>query len=396
MRYINICLRYKYLILGVTLGVTAITVAFCAITLMLPVGKNPLPNQFTAEATILIQRNPSSDFTASIVSALSSGGMESSLPVGFEYSALLMRMLQSRVILDRIAQDLDIAGRFSLDPSQKTRIRALLLGRTQFQHSKTTSTITISFRDTNPVFARDVVNRMVELLDDWFTETWGLSSQKQRTLLEQKQVEVRDQIAQLEDQLRTLQRKYGFLNSQDMTASQTATLANLRAQLILKEMDIKNYSGFANTQDPRLVQLNTERQNILAMIRQVQEGSTDTAPPRLPDDNLPGVAQQYATLSQQLETQRGIYNTLSRQYEVAKLATEPLPVFQILESAEVPDHKSGPRRSIIVMKAAVFAFLASIAFSLIINTLRRVRGMPVPIPGPDSISEPQRMIEGDR
>ncbi len=375
LKYASIFLQHKWLVVGVTASAGFIALAFCAVTTMLPPGKNPLPNQYTANATILIQENPTGDLTANILFALS-GSRDSPAPMGFEYSALVLRMLQSRVILDQIAQEFDIAHRFKLDSDEKSRMRALLLGKTHFQYTRTTSTITISFRDTDPVFARDVVNRMVLLLNQWFTETWGVSAEKQKDLLEQKMLEIKGQIGILEDQLKALQKKYGFLNTKDMAASQAATLADLRSQLILKEMEIKNYSSYARKEDPHLQQLDAERQNILDLIAQVSQGSTGAGKAGASQQDLPDVAQQYSNLSQELDVQRGIYSTLSRQYEVAKLAIEPLPVFHVLEMAEVPDHKSGPSRTSIVLMSTVIAFLASLLLVLVINGIQKVRSNP--------------------
>ncbi len=375
LKYVSIFLRYKWLVLGITASVGFIALAFCAVTTMLPPDKNPLPNQYTANATILIQQNATGDLTANILSALS-GSRESAAPMGFEYSALVLRMLQSRVILDQIAEEFDIAHRFKLDSDSKSQMRSLLLGKTHFQYARSTSTITISFRDTDPVFARDVVNRMVLLLNQWFTETWGTSAEKQKDLVEQKMVEVKGQIGTLEDQLKTLQKKYGYLNTQDMAASQAATLADLRSQLILKEIEIKNYSSFARQEDPHLQQLNAERQNIQDLINQVSQGSPGAGKAGTPQQDLPDAAQQYSNVAQELDVQRGIYSTLSRQYEVAKLAIEPLPVFHVLEMAEVPDHKSGPSRTSIIFMSTVIALFASLLLVLAINGIQKVRSNP--------------------
>jgi uncharacterized protein involved in exopolysaccharide biosynthesis len=245
LRYVGVALKYRYLIGGITAAAIAATVGLSVVSTMLPPGKNPLPNQYTASATILIQQNTSSDLTANILSAISGGGQQESSPLGFEYSALVLRMLQSRVILDQVITEFNIPRRFKLDPDQKSLARTMLLGKARFAYTRTTGTISITFRDTDPVFARDVVNRIVVLLDGWFNQIWGTSSAKQRDLLEQKIGDVNGQIAGLEARLKSLQQKYGFMNSQDMAASQSAALTNLRSQLILKEIEIKNYSSYA-------------------------------------------------------------------------------------------------------------------------------------------------------
>jgi tyrosine-protein kinase Etk/Wzc len=376
LRYVAVLLRYKWFIIGVTGLVGGIALALCVASILLPAGKNPMPNEFTAEATILVQQNPSNDLTANIISAVALGNQEASAPLGFEYSALLLRMLRSRVIIDQVLEDFSIGRRYKLAGAPKSRERDLLLGRMRFGYTKTTGILSISYHDTDPRFASEIVNRMVYLLEEWFTTIWGTSSEKQRQLLQQKLNEVSAQVASLEDQLKALQKKYGFLTTQDLGVSQTQTLAGLRSQLILKEMEIRNYAGFAREQDPHLQQLNAERQNILDLIQQVQKGTAETSQFNASQQDLPEVAQQYANLSQQISVRRGIYETLSHQYEMAKLSIQPTPSFQVLEMAEVPDHKSGPNRVMLFVTDTLFALAGSIVVSFIVNAVRKAHGDP--------------------
>jgi tyrosine-protein kinase Etk/Wzc len=123
--------------------------------------------------------------------------------------------------------------------------------------------------------------------------------------------------------------------------------------------------------------LNAERQNILDLIAQVQLGqSSGQEEGTQQGKNLPDAAQQYARLSQELDVQRGIYATLSRQDEMAKLAIQPVPVFQVLEMAETPDHKSGPSKTSMIMTATVVSFFGSIILAFVIHGIRRVRRDP--------------------
>jgi uncharacterized protein involved in exopolysaccharide biosynthesis len=142
--------------------------------------------------------------------------------------------------------------------------------------------------------------------------------------------------------------------------TQATSLANLRSQLIMKEIEIKNYSIYSKINDPRLEQLNEELENLRTLIAQNQTiiptDSTQTGRQR----TLADVAQEFSQLTNELDIQQRIYNTLSPQYEAAKLSPESEPMFQIFELAEVPDMKTGPKRSELV----IMAFGGSLAFSV--------------------------------
>jgi uncharacterized protein involved in exopolysaccharide biosynthesis len=320
LRYLAVLVRYRVFILVITALGGLIALGVCAASVMLPAARKMLPNEYTADATILVQDNPSGDLTANMISAITNANQESSAPVGFEYSSLVLRMLRSRVILDQVLQDFDIDRHYHLDGAPKSLARRLLLGRARFTYAKAAGTITISYRDTDPVFARDVVNRIVLLLNDWFNQIYGASTANQRAVLEKKMSDVQAQIAGLEDRVKTLQEQYGFLNPQDLA---------------------------------------------------LQLRGAGASPKDLAD-----VAQQYANLSQQLDVQRGIYASLSHQVEMAKLSLNPVPSFQILEMAETPDHKSGPNRISLIGTVLLACFFSSVVLSFLFNFVRTVRADP--------------------
>ena len=214
---------------------------------------------------------------------------------------------------------------------------------------------------------------MVALLNEWFAQNIGSSNLKQKQLLEEKVKEVKADIDKLEGRLKDLQKKYGVLGAQDLGTSQASALAALRSQLILKEIDIKNYSTVSAIEDPKLQQLRDERQNILDLISQTQQGITDVQGGSSGQKSLPDLQIEFNNLTVELDVQRKIYNTLSHQYEVLKLTSEPDSAFQVMELAEVPDSKSGPSRTKIVAIATIAAFVVSAALAFLLNALAKLR-----------------------
>jgi tyrosine-protein kinase Etk/Wzc len=373
LHYLSILGIYRWLIIGLTVGVTALTTGFCILSLRLPPEKSPLPNMYLAQAVLLIQQQQGSDLAASIMSALGAEQNAITSATGFDTGALVILVLNSRSLLDKAVQDLKLSSRWGITENARGRTREAFRGRIRFGYERATGAITISFEDWDPVFARDVVNRMVALLDEWFSQNRGSAKVKQRQLLEEKVNEVKTDISQLENSLKDLQKKYGVLNAQELGASQTASLADLRSQLILREIEIKNYSSFTLVDDPRLQQLKEERQNILDLIDQIQSGLPESLSSTDVQKSLPDVAQEFTRLTLELDIQRRIYNTLSPQFEAAKLATESEPLFQVLEMAEIPDLKSGPQRSRIVAQALFGSLAASVILALILNAFAQAK-----------------------
>jgi capsule polysaccharide export protein KpsE/RkpR len=372
--YLSVLWHYRLLIVIVTGAITVGVTLFCVVSILLPPDKSPLPNVYEADATILVQQSDQADVASSIMSALgvSQGGQASNAQN--DNGDLVIEVLNSRKLLDALADEFGIAQKYGLTKNAKGSSREIVKRKIRYTYNRSNGAMKISSQDIDPVFAKNFVNKTVSLLDSWFSQNRGLEKQKQRQNLEDKITEVKASIDNLQTKLKSLQKRYGVLNVQELGQTQASSLANLRSQLILKDVEIKNYTSFSKIDDPRLEQLKAERQNLVDLINQNQQKLPDTdsstGPPGT--QTFADVAQQFSQLSLELDIQQKIYNTLSPQYEAAKLAPESEPIFQILELADVPDIKSGPQRPKIMAVALVMSLLGSIALSIAISALRKM------------------------
>lgn len=368
LQLFRVLLTYRWLIVVMTTVAAAGVVAFSIVSLRLPPEKSPLPNYYTASATILVERGGQGVLASTILASL---GLEPGAvaPSGtYDIGAFLIMVLRSRTFLDKIIEEFGIIDRYQLKFQVKSKARELLEAKTTIEYDRTTASISISFQDSDPVFARDVTNRMVSLLNEWYAQNIGSSNTQQRLLLEGKVNDVKAEMSSLERRLKTLQNRYGVLTPQDLGTSQASALAELRSQLILKEIEIKNYSTISAIEDPKLQQLREERQNILDLIAG-QAGAPLAAGSSADPRSLSQAQTEFNNLTVELNVQRQIYDTLSQQYEVMKLTSEPEQAFQVLELAEIPDAKSGPQRSRLVVVVTLAAFVASAALAFFLNSL---------------------------
>jgi tyrosine-protein kinase Etk/Wzc len=372
-QWFSALLKYRWLIITVTAVCALAAVAFAVLSISLPPAKSPMPNQYTAQAIILVQKGAQSGLASSILSSLGIDTGSTNTPTGYDSGALLVMILRSRTLLDKVSEEFEIPARSGIPPESRTKARNLLLKKMGVNYDRTTASIAISFVDTDPVLARDMTNRTVSLLNEWFIQNMGNTNIRQKQLLGDKVKEVKGEIDTMEKKLKALQNKYGVLTAQELGTSQATALAELRSQLILKEIDIKNYSTFTAMEDPKAQQLREERQNILDLINKFQTVATDTENNPEEKSSLPDVQMEFNNLTVELDVQRRIYNTLSHQFEVMKLTSEPEQAFQVLELAQVPDQKSGPQRSRLVIEVVLAGFMVSIVLATLLNGISRIK-----------------------
>ncbi len=364
--YLSILLKYKWLIIIITAFSAVSVVTFSIITLTLPPEKSPLPNIYKAQSVLLVQEEESGALGSIIMSlGLSLPGGPGSPSGGIDYGQMALMILRSRIILDPLVEEFNIIEKYKITESIKTATRRVLLNSAEFNYARSTGALTISYSAIDPIFASEIVNRMVELLNEWFLSKGGTRKLKQKNLLEEKIGEVSLDISKLEDQIQDFQKKHGALTVEELAASQATLLADLRSRLVLKEMEIKNYMQFTKIEDPVLIRLKAERDNILELIEQKERDFSRM--------DFPALSLEFARLRMALDIQTRIFKSLSEQYEIIKLSLESEPVFQILELAEVPDVKSGPSRSKICMVTVLIAFMGSIMLAFFLNTMNKIR-----------------------
>ncbi len=370
--YLSILLAYRWLIAITALTAAAAAVAFAVLSRALPPARSPLPNTYRASSVLLLQQEEAASVEATLASVgLVAPGAAGLLPGQFDYAQLAMKVMRSREFVDTLLEDFNLYGQLGIPRSSRTQARQLIMSGSSFDYDKTTRTLTIGYSHIDPVFARDIVARMVELLNEWFLTRGGTNKLRQKTLLEEKLAQVSADITRLEDQVKAFQETYGVLRVEDLAASQSQVLDGLRSQLRLKESDIQNYSQFVKIVDPTLIMMRSERDNLLEQIRKIESGFTNPSGTIMPaKQNLPDLAQRFGHLTAALRIQRNIFEALSQQYELTKLSLESQPVFTVLEAAEAPDTKSGPSRGRICATATLLAALGSMLVAFSLNAAR--------------------------
>jgi len=370
--------RYKLVIILVTLLTAIGVIAYSIVSLVFPPDKSYLPNLYQGHALILLMEQERS----SVSSMLSSAGLGSlaglvGIESGISYGELAVKLLKSKSILDPVIEKYNLVERYGIEKYIKSNSRKKLLEKSNFKFDSNTNTVSISFEDYNPEFARDVTNSVVELLDRRFAGIGGSRNTTRMNLLEAKLSDVTSEMALLEAKIKEFQERHGVLTIEELAATQVTALAELRSRLILKEMEIKTYADFSKIDDPILKRLKSERDNLLQLLYEVEEGYSSYEKVLPTQKELPDLALQFAHMKRDLIVQQKIYEILTQQYEVTKLSVEvDEPVFQVLELAEIPDKKSGPRRSIICIVTTMGAFFISVILAFILNAGRNIKNDP--------------------
>lgn len=168
--------KYKFLIISVTIIAMIAVLIYSIVSISLPPEKSYLPNKYTAQAQMLINNDSSSSGgLSSMLSSSGLGGLASMAGINVSggassNSALAGYLVHSNSVLDDIAQKFDIIDRYKIIEYEKSSSREALKGVLSSSFDDETGIFSVSFTDIDPVFARDVVNYVVNLLEKRFLD----------------------------------------------------------------------------------------------------------------------------------------------------------------------------------------------------------------------------------
>lgn len=370
--YLSIVLRYKILVISLTVSAAALAVAFSILSLRLPPEKSPLPNMYRAYAIVVFPGGAGGP--EGMASMLSAFGVDAQSGSGYGQAQFALQLLRSRAFLDAVVEKFDIINRFRIERSQRTYSRRFILNSTEYLYNRETGTLTVAFTHIDPIFAAEVVNYMVDLLEEWIRREGVTERSTKLARMREKLEELSGEISGIEKDIETFQREYGVMDVAEITAVQSAMLNDLRTRLNQVELEISDYTRLSTFEDPALTALRNRRNNILSQIERIESGYISSEGRKMPARaELPRLSLDMAQKQADLALRKQLYQTLSELYEVTRLTADEVGMLSILEHAEVPELKEGPARSKLIMLVTLATFAGSIACALVLNTLNNLK-----------------------
>ena len=373
LQYLAILLRYRWLIIGLTAVAAIGVVGYSIYSLRLPPEESPLPNRYRATAILLVGEGSDGGMEA----VLESLGLQNPGGGAATSGRMVLEVLRSRSFTDRIIERNDMVEYYGMQNANRTRRRQVVHANAGFNHDTRTGLLTISYDDIYPEYAKQVANSIVDELDEWYRTRGGLTRGRTLEALQETLAEVEHKVAEIEAEIRDFQRQYGVLSVNELANSQAGMLRSLEAELVQLERNIRTHRERTRIEnDPELVRMQSERNTVAELIRQIEAGYAGGSRSMPARSELPDLALRLGRLQADLQIQQRIRTTLQQQYELARLSAENNPGFTVLEMAELPDVKIGPSRADLSIRVTAMAFAGSVALAFVHYGLKALFGDP--------------------
>jgi tyrosine-protein kinase Etk/Wzc len=363
-----VIVRYRWLILktlGCTVGIGVI------LSLVLPI-------RYTATTAILPPQQGSSA-GSSLMAQLGSLGSVASLAGGSlglkNPNDLQVAMLKSRTVEDAMVDRFHLIQLFEL--KYKSDARKKLERIVDIDSGAKDGLIRISVTDRDPHRAEEMANGYVEEFKRLSATLAVTEASQRRLFFEQQLSQAKDNLANAEEDLKKTEQKTGLLQLDSQTRATIELLADLRGQIAAKEVEIAGIRSFATGENPELQMAEQQLAGLRAQEQKMGAASEGATNALIPKGNMQEASVEYIRKLRDVKYFETIFDLLARQYEVAKVdEARQGAVVQIVDRAIVPDKKSSPQRTYIVLGAAVLGLFFGVAWAFSRAALNRLSNNP--------------------
>jgi uncharacterized protein involved in exopolysaccharide biosynthesis len=190
--------------------------------------------------------------------------------------------------------------------------------------------------------------------------------------LEDRLVQVKSDLESAEKDFSQFASKNAAIDIQAQGKAMVESAAMLEGQLIAAQTELQGLRQIYTDQN---VRVRTTQARIDELRRQLQkmggasEQTGSSNAPAKEDELYPSIRKlpllgvTYADLYRQTRVEESLFETLTQHYEIAKVQeAKEVPSVKVLDPAEIPEKKSFPPRTLIVLLGALIALAIGIAW----------------------------------
>src|SRR5216684_2569927 len=286
-------------------------------------------------------------------------------------SDIFVGILSSRTVQNKLIQQFDlrkIYGDRGMEDARKD-----LAERTGIAVDRKSQIITLTVTDHDPKRAAAMGQAYVEELNRLVAELSTSSARRERIFLEGRLQDVSKDLEAAEKEFSQFASKNAAIDVKEQGKAMVEAAAMLQGQLIAAQAQ---YEGLRNIYTDDNSRVRSMKARIDELQRQLEKlGGKDessTIASSQPGDSmypsirkLPLLGVTYADLYRRTKIQEAVLETLTKEYELAKVQeAKEIPTVKVLDTANTPDKRSFPPRLLVIFLGTFLAFSFGVLFVL--------------------------------
>jgi capsule polysaccharide export protein KpsE/RkpR len=308
---------------------------------------------------------------SSVGSASGLAGLAGSLLGAKNNGALFIALLHSGTVSGHLID------RFNLQHVYHKRYRETTAKRlahlTKITEDTKSGVITITVTDQKRERARDLAQAYLDELNSLVSKVNTSSAHREREFIEQRLGTVQAELQRAQIELSNYSSNNTTIDIKEQTRATVDAGAKLEGQLIASESELDSLRQIYGDQNVRVRAaqarnslLRGELQRANGQSAQQPEIAGDATHPYPALRQLPRLAVQWANLYRTVRIHETVFDLLSEEYETARIEeVKSIPTVSVIDSPGLPERKSGPHRTLIVLATTVLSMILAALFLLI-------------------------------
>jgi uncharacterized protein involved in exopolysaccharide biosynthesis len=327
-----------------------------------------IPKQYESTTRLMPPDNQSSTTMAMLAAmtakvGASLGSSASSL-LGLKSSGeVFVGILQSRTVQDQLVNRFDLRKVYHVKLGEEARKR--LADNSVISEDRKSGIITITVTDREPRRAAAIGAGYVDELNRLVVELSTSGAHRERVFLEERLKAVQKDLQEAEKDFSQYASKNMAIDIKEQGKAMVEAAAILQGQLIAAQSEEE---GLRQIYTDNNVRIRTVRARIAELRQQLEKvggkGESSNADAMSPSDSLypsikklPLLGVTYADMYRRTKVQEAIYEALTQQYELAKVEeVKEIPSVKEIDHADVPEKKSSPPRTLIIVVGTMLSF----------------------------------------
>jgi uncharacterized protein involved in exopolysaccharide biosynthesis len=335
-----------------------------------------IPARYESTARLMPPDNQSGSGLATAVAAMTGtvgglGGIAGDLLGMKSTSDVFVGILSSQTVQDKLIQQFNLKKLYR--DRRMIDARKDLAEHTTISVDRKSQIISITVTDKNPQRAAAMGQAYVDELNRLVAELSTSSARRERIFLEGRLRAVSQDLDAAEKDFSQFASKNTAIDIKEQGKAMVEAAATLQGQLIAAQSE---YEGLKQIYTDNNVRVRSVKARIDELKHQLEKlggkGESTTDVSGQPGDSfypsirkLPLLGVTYADLYRRTRIQEAVLETLTKEYELAKVQeAKEIPTVKVLDAASIPDKKSFPPRMLIMFLGTVLAFAAATAWVL--------------------------------
>jgi uncharacterized protein involved in exopolysaccharide biosynthesis len=210
------------------------------------------------------------------------------------------------------------------------------------------------------------------------------SARREREFLEQRLKSIKSDLDASSVALSQFSSRNATLNPQGQGLALFDSATRLQGELITAQSGLSGLKAMYSDDNVRVREAQARIDELQSQLRKMGSIAENTDGADLKSDQgypsirqLPILGVTYADLYRKVSMQESIYETLTRQYELARVEeAKEIPPIKVLDEPQVPERKSSPHRTIIVLVGIMLSALAGIVWITATEFWKITHGFP--------------------